>query len=107
MHRDIVLKTRFHIEDIVVSGIDKHTTEKVDALIRQGIRRESFGQMEQQSQYTYRTQAVEEQKQDPLDRLAKLTDLKQKEKCYRNMSFLFLYIRSKTNSDTEWVYVSY
>ena len=53
LHRDIVLKTRFHIEDIVVSGIDKHTTEKVDALIRQGIRRESFGQMEQQSQYTY------------------------------------------------------
>jgi hypothetical protein len=43
------------------------------------IRRESFGQMEQQSQYTYRTQAVEEQKQDPLDRLAKLTDLKQKD----------------------------
>jgi hypothetical protein len=72
LHRDIVLKTRFHIEDIVVSGIDKHTTEKVDALIRQGIRRESFGQMEQQSQYTYRTQAVEEQKQDPLDRLDKV-----------------------------------
>lgn len=40
LHRNIVLKTRFHIEDIVVSGIDKHTTEKVDALIRQGIRRE-------------------------------------------------------------------
>jgi hypothetical protein len=37
LHRDIVLKTHFHIEDIVVSGIDKHTTEKVDALIRQGI----------------------------------------------------------------------
>jgi hypothetical protein len=37
LHRDIVLKTRFHIEDIVVSGIDKHTTEKVDALIRQRI----------------------------------------------------------------------
>ena len=37
LHRDIVLKTRFHIQDIVVSGIDKHTTEKADALIRQGI----------------------------------------------------------------------
>ena len=83
LHTDIVLKSRFHTEDIVISGIDKHIAEHADTLIRQGIRGESFTQLEQQSQksqrsYTYSAQDVEEQKQDPLDKLAKLADLKQK-----------------------------
>lgn len=79
LHTDIVLKTRFHTEDIVIPGIDKHTAEQADVFIRQGIRGEGLGQQSSNTQnYTYRTQGVEEQKQDPLDKLAKLADLKQK-----------------------------
>jgi Short C-terminal domain len=53
-------------------GIDKHTAEQADAFIRQGIRGEGLGQQSSNTQnYTYRTQ-------DPLDKLAKLADLKQK-----------------------------
>lgn len=50
LHTDIVLKTRFHTEEIVFPGIDRHSAEQADALIRQGIRGESSVQMEQQSQ---------------------------------------------------------
>jgi hypothetical protein len=91
LHTDIVLKSRFHTEDIIVPGIDKRTAEHADALIRQGIRGENFEQMEQQ-QYTQASQKnqnhghdtqseveqVVREKQDPLDKLAKLADLKQK-----------------------------
>lgn len=63
------------------TGIDRHTAEQVDAFIRQGIRGDSFAQMEQQTQMnqisSYNSQSVDE-KQDPLDKLVRLADLKQK-----------------------------
>jgi hypothetical protein len=91
LHTDIVLKSRFHTEDIIIPGIDKHTAEQADALIRQGIRGENFEPMDPQPytqqlkknlNYRHNTQSEEDQamqeNQDPLDKLAKLADLKQK-----------------------------
>ncbi|MFZ0221020.1 MAG: SHOCT domain-containing protein [Candidatus Nitrosopolaris sp.] len=89
IHTDISLKSRFHTDEITLTGISNDIAEKANALIQQGIRGEHIGQgMYRQPQqappnYNYdlaETQVDEDAQSniDPLDRLAKLVELKQK-----------------------------
>jgi hypothetical protein len=90
IHTDIFLKSRFHTDEIAVKGTNTHIAEKANAFIQQGIRGEHPGQfMHRQPQrapnYNYCSDSQEERqlediesKMDPVDRLTKLADLKQK-----------------------------
>ena len=90
IHTDIFLKSRFHTDEIAVKGTNTHIAEKANAFIQQGIRGEHPGQfMHRQPQrtpnYNYCSDSQEERqlediesKMDPVDKLTKLADLKQK-----------------------------
>lgn len=90
IHTDIFLKPRFHTYEIAVKGTNNEIAEKANSLIRQGIRGEHIGQApnnhpQQTPNYSYcnSSQKIERQselesKTDPVDRLTKLADLKQK-----------------------------
>jgi hypothetical protein len=90
IHTDIFLKSRFHTDEIAVKGTNIHIAEKANAFIQQGIRGEHPGQfMHRQPQrapnYNYCSDSQEdrqlediESKMDPVDKLTKLADLKQK-----------------------------
>ena len=90
IHTDIFLKSRFHTDEIAVKGTNTHIAEKANAFIQQGIRGEHPGQvMHRQPQrtpnYNYYSYSQEERqtediesKMDPVDKLTKLADLKQK-----------------------------
>ena len=90
IHTDIFLKSRFHTDEIAVKGTNTHIAEKANAFIQQGIRGEHPGQfMHRQPQrtpnYDYYSDSQEERqlediesKMDPVDKLTKLADLKQK-----------------------------
>ena len=90
IHTDIFLKSRFHTDEIAVKGTNTHVAEKANAFIQQGIRGEYPGQfMHRQPQrapnYNYCSDSQEERelediesKMDPIDKLTKLADLKQK-----------------------------
>lgn len=90
IHTDIFLKSRFHTDEIAVKGTNTHIAEKANAFIQQGIRGEHPGQvMHRQQQWTpnyncYNDSQEERQledsesKLDPVDKLTKLADLKQK-----------------------------
>jgi Bacterial PH domain/Short C-terminal domain len=89
IHTDIFLKPRFHTDEIAVKGTNNDIAEKANSLIRQGIRGEHMGQApynqpQQTPNYSYCSSSQEERqsesesKTDPVDRLTKLADLKQK-----------------------------
>ena len=90
IHTDIFLKPRFHTDEIVVKGTNNEIAEKANSLIRQGIRGEHTGQspynQPQQTPNYSNSMSYQEDRQsedlesktDPVDRLAKLADLKQK-----------------------------
>jgi Short C-terminal domain/Bacterial PH domain len=90
IHTDIFLKPRFYTDEIAVKGTNNEIAEKANSLIRQGIRGEHLGQApydqsQQTPNYIYcsssqdsETQPELESKADPVDRLTKLADLKQK-----------------------------
>jgi hypothetical protein len=90
IHTDIFLKSRFHTDEIAVRGTNTHIAEQANAFIQQGIRGEHSGQvMHRQPQrtpnYNYYSYSQEERqsediesKMDPVDKLTKLADLKQK-----------------------------
>ena len=80
IHTDIFLKSRFHTDEISVKGTNNNIAEKANAFIQQGIRGEHTGQImyrqpKQTPNYNYSPQ---ESKVDPVDKLTKLADLKQK-----------------------------
>ena len=89
-HTDIFLKSRFHTDEIAVKGTNNEIAEKANSLIRQGIRGEHIGQapynqLQQTPNYSHCCSSQEERqsedkesKTDPVDRLTKLADLKQK-----------------------------
>jgi hypothetical protein len=90
IHTDLFLKSRFHTDEIAVRGTNTHIAEQANAFIQQGIRGEHPGQvMHRQPQrtpnYNYYSYSQEERqsediesKMDPIDRLTKLAELKQK-----------------------------
>src|SRR5436853_4660576 len=86
IHTDIFLKPRFHTDEITVKGTNNDIAEKANSLIRQGIRGEHLGQApyNQPQQTPKKTNQEERQsedlesKTDPVERLTKLADLKQK-----------------------------
>jgi Bacterial PH domain len=90
IHTDIFLKPRFHTDEIAVKGINNNIAEKANSLIRQGIRGEHIGQApcnqpQQTPNFSYCSSSQEERqsedlecKTDPVDRLTKIADLKQK-----------------------------
>lgn len=90
IHSDIFLKSRFHTYEIAVKGTNNNIAEKANALIQQGIRGEHEGQFmyhvpEQNPNYNYCDSSREEidledieSRMDPVDKLAKLADMKQK-----------------------------
>ncbi|MFZ0514107.1 MAG: SHOCT domain-containing protein [Candidatus Nitrosopolaris sp.] len=88
IHTGIFLKSRFHPDEIAVKGTNSNIAEKANAFIQRGIRGERTGQaMYRQPQQTpnYYNYSQEEgqsediaSKMDPVDKLAKLADLKQK-----------------------------
>ena len=90
IHTDIFLKPRFHTDEIAVKGTNNDIAEKANSLIRQGIRGEHIGQApynqpQQTPNHRYWNSSREERqsealesKTDPVDKLTKLADLKQK-----------------------------
>jgi hypothetical protein len=90
IHTDIFLKSRFHTDEIAVKGTNTHIAEKANAFIQQGIRGEHPGQFVHRQphrapNYNYCSDSQEERelediesKMDPVDKLTKLADLKQK-----------------------------
>jgi uncharacterized protein YwbE len=90
IHTDIFLKSRFHTYEIAVKGTNSNVAEKANALIQQGIRGEHNDQhsyyapkqIPNNNYYGYSREESElediESKMDPVDKLAKLADLKQK-----------------------------
>jgi len=90
IHTDIFLKSRFHTDDIAVKGTNSNVAEKANALIQQGIRGErndqhAYRASKQTPNNSYYSSSREESeleniesKMDPVDKLAKLADLKQK-----------------------------
>jgi len=90
IHSDIFLKSRFHTDEIALKGTNNNIAEKANALIQQGIRGEHKGQgmyraPQQIPNYNYCGSTQDERelediesKMDPVDKLTKLADLKQK-----------------------------
>jgi hypothetical protein len=90
IHTDIFLKSRFHTDEIAVKGTNTHIAERANAFIQQGIRGEHPGQFvhrqpQRAPNYNYCSDSQEERelediesKMDPVDKLTKLADLKQK-----------------------------
>lgn len=90
IHTDILLKSRFHTDEIAVKGTNSNVAEKANALIQQGIRGEhnyqhpylASRQIPNNNYYGSSREESEledvEWKMDPVDKLAKLADLKQK-----------------------------
>ena len=90
LHTGIFLKSRFHTDEIAVKGANNNIAAKANAFIQRGIRGAHTGQaMYRQPQHTPKynycsySQVGEESedmesKMDPVDKLAKLADLKQK-----------------------------
>jgi Bacterial PH domain len=90
IHSDIFLKSRFHTDEIAVKGTNTHIAEEANAFIQQGIRGEHTGQVMRRQQqrtpnYNYHSFSHEERqlediewKMDPVDKLTKLADLKEK-----------------------------
>jgi len=90
IHTDIFLKSRFHTDEIAVRGTNTHIAEKANAFIQQGIRGEHPGQvihrhLQRTPNYNYYSDSQEERqlediesKMDPVDKLTRLADLKQK-----------------------------
>ena len=85
IHTDIFLKSRFHTDEITVSGANNNVAEKANALIQQGIRGEHKDQQSPNYSGTYYGCSREESeskdvepKIDPVRKLVELADLKQK-----------------------------
>jgi Bacterial PH domain len=90
LHTSIFLKSRFHTAEIAVKGTNNNIAAKANAFIQRGIRGTHTGQTmypqpQQTPKYNYYSYSQEgeksedmESKMDPVDKFAKLADLKQK-----------------------------
>jgi hypothetical protein len=84
IHTDIFLKSRFHTDEITVSGANNNVAEKANALIQQGVRGEHKDQQSPNYNYYYGGSGEESELKDveskigPVRKLAELADLKQK-----------------------------